>query len=506
MNPVNRPTATDLIRQHAPSLAGPAGGADSSAAKKSQASQLLAMADQRYRVTHNDVRAYAVPLEGAPVAIPMRGTLGLRERLAADYYTVHQSVPSSSALTDALVVLEGRAFRGPAEQVDLRVAGPASGSIEIDLGDATGRRISIDAHRWHVADETRSLFRRSKLMSEIPPPRTGPDGLRALRRLVQVDEPTWRLLVGWLLASLIPDIPHPVLTLTGEQGTAKSFTARLLRSVVDPSPAELSPPPRDVGSWALMASSTWIPVLDNISVIPAWLSDALCRAATGDAFVTRQLYSDDDISVLNVRRPIILTGISLGEIAGDLAERMLLVELGRIAEADRREEREIRGRFEADRDQILAGLLDLLVLVLQRRDQVETTHTPRMADFARLLLALDDATGWATFEDYLEQSRNLSVEVVESDLFAQSIAQLAEGRGTWEGTAEELRKELQPPDPVPKSWPATARAVSGALKRCAPQLEAVGVHVEQLERQGKTRRRLHRISATSQLPLGGVDR
>jgi hypothetical protein len=33
---------------------------------------------------------------------------------------------------------------------------------------------------------------------------------------------------------------------------------------------------------------------DNLSAIPAWLSDSLCRLASGGSFAVRQLYTDDD--------------------------------------------------------------------------------------------------------------------------------------------------------------------------------------------------------------------
>src|SRR5262249_55077610 len=35
-------------------------------------------------------------------------------------------------------------------------------------------------------------------------------------------------------------------------------------------------------------------LLDNLSGLPAWLSDALCRLASGGSFAVRQLYSDDE--------------------------------------------------------------------------------------------------------------------------------------------------------------------------------------------------------------------
>ena len=45
-------------------------------------------------------------------------------------------------------------------------------------------------------------------------------------------------------------MPHPILALTGEQGTAKSTAARLVVELVDASPAPLRTQPREMRSWA----------------------------------------------------------------------------------------------------------------------------------------------------------------------------------------------------------------------------------------------------------------
>src|SRR5690606_13531964 len=109
-----------------------------------------------------------------------------------------------------------------------------------------------------------------------------PDPLRGtldgLRKLVNADDLQWRLLVGWLVSALLPDIPHPILALFGEQGTAKSTTTKLLMLLVDPSPGPLRSPPRDVRQWAVTANASWTVALDNVSDVPAWLSDLLCKA------------------------------------------------------------------------------------------------------------------------------------------------------------------------------------------------------------------------------------
>ena len=51
--------------------------------------------------------------------------------------------------------------------------------------------------------------------------------LGKLRDLLRVDDDVWPLVVAWLVSVLVlPGQPVPVLALTGEQGTAKSWQSR----------------------------------------------------------------------------------------------------------------------------------------------------------------------------------------------------------------------------------------------------------------------------------------
>ena len=69
------------------------------------------------------------------------------------------------------------------------------------------------------------------------------------------------------------------------------------------------------------AAGSWIVGLENVSSIQPWLSDCFCRASTGDALVRRKLYSDSELAVLTYRRAIILNGVDLGALRGDLGDR-----------------------------------------------------------------------------------------------------------------------------------------------------------------------------------------
>ncbi len=222
----------------------------------------------------------------------------------------------------------------------------------------------------------------------LPSPERGGD-LAELRTMLNVTAETWPLVLGWLVAALVPIMPHPILLLGGQQGTGKTTAAEQLVGLVDPSPAILRSPPRDPEQWAISASASWVVGVDNVSTIPDWWSDSLCKAVTGDGWLRRKLYTDGELSVLSFRRVVLLTSIDPGALRGDLGDRVLLVDLEPIDEAARLTQRGIETHYQAARPRLFGALLDLLAAVWRELPSVELERLPRMADFGRLLAAMD---------------------------------------------------------------------------------------------------------------------
>jgi hypothetical protein len=117
------------------------------------------------------------------------------------------------------------------------------------------------------------------------------------------------LAVAWLLAAARDVGPYPVLALLGVHGAAKSSFTTILRSLVDPNTAPLRALPREDRDLFIAASNGHVMAFDNVSGLPNWVSDTLCRLATGGGFAVRQLYTDQDEVLFDASRPIILNGI-----------------------------------------------------------------------------------------------------------------------------------------------------------------------------------------------------
>ncbi|WP_290653773.1 hypothetical protein [Aquisalimonas sp.] len=431
-------------------------------------------------------------------------TKPVRRWLGRLYYDEQKAAPGSQAVQDALNVLEAKAcFDGDEYAVHTRLAGDGD-DIVLDLGTDQWDAVRVTPKGWHPLARPPVRFIRSKGLLPHPAPQAG-GGIAELRRLVNVRDEDWPLVVAWLLAALRPQGPYPILVLMGEQGSAKSTTARILRSLVDPNVSPLRTPPREVRDLMIAARHGWVIALDNLSSLQVWLSDALCILATGGGLSTRELFSDDDEILFDSQRPILLNGIDNFVARGDLADRAIVVTLPTIADDQRRREAEIWADFEALRPRVLGALLDVASAGLANLPNVELDGLPRMADFAQWAVACEPALGWEpkTFMNaYSDARANLTENVLDGDPVAPVLREwLAELTDEgWSGRAGELlgllntRIGLDSGKRPPHGWPKSPHGLAGALRRLAPALRSVGVTIT--EPRAGDKRRIYSIAPT----------
>ncbi len=424
---------------------------------------------------------------------------GFRRWLCRRFYEETGKVPGTEALQAALGVIEARAlFDAPERQLFVRVA-EHEGRIFLDLADAAWRAVEITARGWRVVERPPVRFRRAAGMRPLPVPEPG-GRVETLRRFLNVGDDDFVLVVAWLLAALRGRGPYSVLALSGEQGSGKSTAAAMLRALVDPNAAPLRALPREDRDLFIAAKNAHLLAFDNVSGIPGWLSDTLCRLATGGGFAVRQLYSDQDEVLFDATRPIVLNGIE--DVIGrpDLADRAIFVTLEAIPEEHRRPEAELWAAFEAARPAILGALLDAVAEGLRRLPDVRLPGLPRMADFALWASACETAftAAGAFWEAYAENREGAIWQVIEADPVASAVRALVADRRRWRGTVSELLTALGELAGErltrSKSWPTTPRALSGRLRRAATFLRRLGVEIAFL-REGRDRRRIVEITA-----------
>jgi hypothetical protein len=431
---------------------------------------------------------------------PVRSQV-LRRWLAHGFYGQTGAAPNAQAIQDALSVIGGKAvFEGQEHTVFTRLAG-YDGKIYLDLSNSTWEVVEVTDIGWRVIANAPVKFRRQKGMLPLPAPMAG-GNIESLQSLVNVrDRVDWNLLLAWLTAAMRPNGPYPVLVLHGEQGSAKSTLARVLRALIDPNTAPLRSEPKDPRDLMIAATNSWCMALDNISHLPVWLSDAVCRLSTGGGFATRTLYENDEETIFDAQRPIILNGIEELAVRGDLLDRAIILYLPKIEEAERREEKRFWAEFESVRPTVLGGLLDAVSLALRNVDQVRLPRLPRMADFAIWSVAAAPALGFSqeTFVDAYSTNRDSANELtLESSTLVPPLRAMIAHKGEWTGSATDLLGELDKrADERTKrheSWPSNARALSNALRRLTHNLRATGINVEFGREKDKGRRRIITIT------------
>ena len=466
-----------LVRRH--ELEAGAGERDDSRGP-SIATQLAEIAQELYDFGVSDLgEPFAIPREGPRVVAMLRGSkTSLRALLSREYFTRMGKVPSQQALADALLVIEGFAQEQDPSRLYMRCA-EHDGALWLDLGDRTGRAVQITRQGWSVKDQPPVLFKRTALTSQLPEPTPG-GSLDDLWTWLNVSENDRPLIAAELVARLFSDVPHVVLAILGEHGTAKTTTTKILVSLLDPSPVPVRKPPRDMESWVTMAAGSWVVALDNLSDIPPWLSDSICRASTGDGDVRRRLYTDGDYAVFAFRRCVIFNGIDVGALATDLADRTLPINLQPIAEGDRKNEKAFWADWDIAHPKLIGAVLTLAAKALSRLPGIHLEKTPRMADYALVLGAVDAILGTKALGRYADQGKNLAAESLTDDILGGVI--LARLTGPFEGTSAALLRLITPEGEwqPPKDWPKNARQVTGRLTRLAPAFRKTGWTVENL--------------------------
>jgi hypothetical protein len=472
---------------------------DDSGRGPKQADLLIEFAQEAELFHGPDATAFAdLVVNGHRETWPVR-TKGFRRWLARRFFEATGGAPNSEALQSALNVIEAKAhFDGPEREVHIRIGGLGD-KLYLDLGDDVWRAVEIDSEGWRVVDEPPVRFRRAAGMQALPTPLPG-GSIETLRHFLNVQgDDDFTLVVAWALAVLRNRGPYPVIVLSGEQGSAKSTFSAVLRALLDPNTAPLRALPREDRDLFIAANNGHVLAFDNVSALPAWISDTLCRLATGGGFAVRQLYTDQDEVLFDAARPVILNGIEDIVTRPDLADRAIFLTLEAIPEEHRRPEKEFWAEFDAARPQLLGTLLAAVSHGLNKLPDTRLDSLPRMADFALWATACETALWTAgTFGAAYAGNRDEAVDsVIEADPVGSAIRSLIGTRAEWTGTASDLLgaldEEVGEKVRKSKAWPSSARALSGRVRRAATFLRKVGIDIT-FEREGRARTRTIRIS------------
>lgn len=453
--------------------------------KTSQASALVAFVLANAEVFHNankDVFATS----NATRETRRIDSRAFRDWLTAEFYNATGKAARSQSIGEALNVLGGLGRRGEEIEAHLRVAG-SNGVYFIDLAEPErNRAIKVEAGHWEVVNDPPVRFIRTEAMQPLPYPEKGGD-ISPLWKIANIPEADQQLVIAWLCECFRPDTPFPVLELLGEQGSAKSTTQSALRSLIDPNACNLRAAPRASDDVFVSAGVSWLVSYENVSHLPPLVQDAFCTVTTGGGNGKRKLYSDTDESVITVKRPIVLNGISAAISQQDLVSRTITIETPTIRA--REEYSELWRAFENSKAGILGGLLDVMAGGLRELPNIPNVEQ-RLIEFTRLGMAIAQYTD-GTSERFLRHfdgmNRESVARTIDSSPVAAALMDWFDNRSRRDTTItmRALLDELErfKPQGV-EGWVRSAKGLGDALRRAAPALRTLGIESKSMGKIG----------------------
>jgi hypothetical protein len=439
---------------------------------------------------------------------PVRGKQ-FRAWLRRRHYERTGEAMGLATVRSILDLLEARAqFDAPERAIHIRVA-QHEDRIYLDLADHLWQAVEVGPDGWRIMTHPPVRFRRAAGMLPLPMPESG-GSIETLASFLNIQtRDNQVLVVSWLLGVLHHPGPFPLLAIAGEQGSAKTLLSKILRALIDPNVAPVRALPREERELMIAANNGHVLAFDNLSRLPGWLSDALCRLASGGSFAVRQLYTDDEEVLFQAARPILLNGIEEVISRPDLGDRAIFLTLTPIRDAQRRPEAELWREFEMARPRILGALLDATVHGLRALRRVQLKRLPRMADFALWGTACETALWPAgTFARAYAENRRAAIEsMMEVDPVATCVRAIMVDRTTWTGSASDLLRLCAESacDDIARGtrWTKNPRALAGRLRRAQTFLRTLGIEIT-FSREGRAGTRIIRVSTRAEETVSTV--
>lgn len=425
--------------------------------------------------------------------------------LSYSYFKKTGSVASANSLKDAIRTLTGRAsFEGMKCKADLRVA-ECEGRIFVDLRNEQRQQIRIGKDGYGVIESGASpaVFVSFAHMLPLSLPTAGsPQSFLKLKELLGLDRDSFVLLLGFILGCFRPEIATPLLMISGEPGSGKSFLTRAISLLLDPSINGLKSPPEDVRDLFVASVNNYFLPFDNMATSStsspkAW-GNAICVHITGGTYTKRENYSDDREKCLRAQhQKIVFNGVSESSLQPDVLDRSILINPPLIAEHKRRTEASLTAEFEAMRSELLGAICTAISGALRRLPGTYLEKLPRMADFALWVTAAEPDLGLEPGEFmncYLANQRKGDELILESSPLGQWI--LNDLSLPFEGSASELLTQMIWKLGRDRMLPHNARGLSTRLKYMAQQLRRLGVNVSWLQRTREKRLiRIERVAS-----------
>ena len=405
--------------------------------------------------------------------------------ISYQFWQKKEEAIGSEVINSAINVLEGFSnFNKEAKQhqLDVRVSQDERG-FWYDLGNS--RAVVVNNEGWEIVKNPPILFKHLDHQKPQVDPIAGGNINDLLKFTNLKTEDSKLLFLVSVVASFIPNFPHPVLCFHGAQGSGKSTISAISKELVDPSTIGTLTAPRDINEFVQLASHHWFIPLDNISRLPILLSDLICRVITGAGFSKRELYSDDSDIVYSFKHIVCLNGINLAPEKADLLDRSIIVELKRMDNFGG--EKQLWKDFNLSKSKILGAIFDIIKASIDLPVEEDISNY-RMSDFVAWGCKIAKAMGRTEKEFLMAYKCNLGLQhgfALDNSPVGQVLLYFMKDKAEWSGTASELLVEFNKLitfgdiiiDTKNHLWPKEPSWIVRRLTEVLPNLSFKGIKV-----------------------------
>jgi len=428
--------------------------------------------------------------------------------LANLYYSKHEESVSEEQIKESIMTLTGKArYEGKKRELFLRVYGDVSDAIYYDLCNDKWRCVKLTKDGWSI-EQAPPFFQRFKNNKEqvMPAKKYRANVLDRFFALTNVKKEDRMLAAVQLHAAFIRGITHPVFEIHGDHGSAKTFTQKLFKSVIDPAVAMELSIPRDSNELIQQMSHNYVCLYKNVSELSQWVSDLFCTAVEGSGSMKRSLFTNADDYIFTFRPIVYLNGIEPVAQSADLLDRTVSFEFERIDKQNRKTEKKLFKEFNELLPELLGCIFDNLVRLLQRIPETEEEiPLERLADFHQIGRVLADILGYSKQQFDLklaELADKHALQVIQNNQLAEilkTVTEEADQRILGPLRMKEIlelltEKAIKLRYSVDKKsgWPQTPESLRGKLLRLKTSLRIAGMQIEKTG-QDKNKSNMYRV-------------
>jgi len=376
------------------------------------------------------------------------------------------------------------------------------GAIWYDLGWSDWTGLKITPGKISMEPLPVGFLRRGSMVPQVEPEYAATvDDIFLLGEMVNVPDEGLLFSLVWTVSAFISSIhgvpiPKTILWISGPHGSAKTTMAEFILGLVDPDQDQLKNPPEDVKDLASVLKSYHATILDNVTKIEKWLSDALCQVSTGGALTKRALYTDFDLTTARFNSRIIITSLGTPRIEADLNERTLFIYPDPVEEKARKSKVSIDLQYKDLKPWMFGGVLRTVTEVLKilpdlYQEAEGWPHKPRMLDFA--IIGEACIRVWGFPEGAFLQAYNLSLDSESTDLISEIpiVAALKafmanhSDEPEWTGLVSKLLEELTQQEKgfkeygdLPEWWPKSSKGFGRMLSKYSADLLREGYKIK----------------------------